>query len=137
MASIPAGIRTWRSSVTYLLVAVFGAAGAVSRYAVDGWITDAARGQFPWGTFVINVAGAFALGLLVALTTERLLPHPNWRIAVGIGFLGSFTTFSTYAYESIKLAEDGAVGLALVNSVGMVALGLLAAFAGLALGRSL
>jgi fluoride exporter len=123
--------------VTYALVAVFGAAGAVSRYALDGWITDLTHGQFPWGTFVVNIAGAFALGLVVALTTERLLPHPNWRIALGIGYLGSFTTFSTYTYESVKLAEDGAVGLALLNSVGMLALGLLAAFCGLAMGRTL
>lgn len=123
--------------MTYALVAIFGAAGAVSRYALDGWITDLTRGQFPWGTFVINVVGAFLLGLLVAVTTERLLPHPNWRIALGIGYLGSFTTFSTYTYESVKLAEDGALGLALLNSAGMLALGLLAAAAGLALGRTL
>jgi CrcB protein len=123
--------------VTYVLIAVFGAAGAVSRYALDGWVSDLTHGQFPWGTFVINLAGAFALGLVVALTTERLLPHPNWRTALGIGYLGSFTTFSTYTYESVKLAEDGAVGLALLNSVGMLALGLMAAFTGLALGRSL
>lgn len=122
--------------MTYALVAIFGAAGAVSRYWVDGRISDLTHGQFPWGTFVINVVGAFALGILVALTTERLLLSPNWRVALGIGFLGSFTTFSTYAYESVKLAEDGAVGLALVNSVGMVALGLLAAALGLALGRT-
>jgi CrcB protein len=119
------------------LVAIFGAAGAVSRYALDGWISDFTHGQFPWGTFAINLLGAFALGLVVALTTERLLPHPNWRIALGIGYLGSFTTFSTYAYESVKLAEDGAVGLALVNSVGMVAVGMLAAYTGLALGRTM
>jgi CrcB protein len=122
--------------VTYALIAVSGAAGAVSRYALDGWISDLTHGQFPWGTFVINVLGAFALGLLVALTTERLLPHPRWRVAIGIGFLGSFTTFSTYAYESVKLAEDGAAGLALLNSVGMVALGMVAAFCGLAVGRT-
>jgi CrcB protein len=119
------------------LVAIFGAAGAVSRYALDGWVSDLTHGQFPWGTFVVNLLGAFALGLLVALTTERLLPHPNWRIALGIGYLGSFTTFSTYAYESVKLAEDGAQGLALLNSAGMLALGLVAAYAGLALGRTL
>ncbi len=123
--------------MTYALVAIFGAAGAVSRYWVDGRISDLTHGQFPWGTFAINVIGAFALGILVALTTERLLLSPNWRVALGIGFLGSFTTFSTYAYESVKLGEDGAVGLALVNSVGMVALGLLAAALGLALGRTL
>jgi CrcB protein len=119
------------------LVAVFGAAGAISRYWPDGRVSDLVHGQFPWGTFVVNVAGAFALGLLVALTTERLLPHPNWRVALGIGYLGSFTTFSTYTYESVKLAEDGAVGLALLNSVGMLAVGLIAAFSGLALGRTL
>jgi CrcB protein len=56
---------------------------------------------------------------------------------VGIGFLGSFTTFSTYAYETVRLAEDGALGLAFLNAVGMVALGLVAAFAGLAVGRAL
>jgi fluoride exporter len=123
--------------VTYALVAIFGALGAVSRYALDGWITDLTRGQFPWGTFFINVVGAFLLGLLVAVTTERLLPHPNWRIALGIGYLGSFTTFSTYTYESVKLAEDGALGLALLNSGGMLAVGLLAAAGGLALGRTL
>lgn len=123
--------------MTYLLIAVFGAAGAVSRYALDGWISDLTHGQFPWGTFVVNVAGAFALGMVVALTTERLLPHPHWRVALGIGYLGSFTTFSTYTYESVKLAEDGAMGLALLNSAGMLAVGLLAAFSGLALGRTL
>jgi fluoride exporter len=74
---------------------------------------------------------------VVAITTERLLPHPNWRVALGIGYLGSFTTFSTYTYESVKLAEDGALTLALLNSAGMLALGLLAAAAGLALGRTL
>ena len=123
--------------MTYLLIAVFGAAGAVSRYALDGWISELSHGQFPWGTLAVNIVGAFTLGLLVALTTERLLPHPSWRVALGIGYLGSFTTFSTYAYESVKLAEDGALRLALLNSVGMLALGLLAAFSGLALGRTL
>jgi fluoride exporter len=121
----------------YVLIAVFGAAGAVARYAVDGWVSDRTHGQYPWGTLVINTAGAFALGLLVAVTTERLLPHPNWRIALGIGFLGSFTTFSTYAYETVKLAEDGLIGLALINAAGMVALGLSAATLGLFAGRAL
>jgi CrcB protein len=123
--------------MAYLLVAVFGAAGAVSRYALDGWVSDATRGQFPWGTFLVNVLGAFALGIVVAITTERLVVGANWRIALGIGFLGSFTTFSTYAYETIRLAEDGAVSLALANAIGMVAVGLLAASLGLAVGRAI
>lgn len=121
----------------YLLIAAFGAAGAVCRYALDGWVSGFTRGQFPWGTLVINVAGSFALGVVVELTTSRLLPHPNWRIALGIGFLGAFTTFSTYTYETIRLAEDSAYVLAAVNAVAMVALGLAAAVAGLAIGRAL
>lgn len=123
--------------VKYLLIAGFGAAGAASRYAVDSWISGASGGQFPWGTLAVNVVGAFALGILVAVTTERLLLDENWRIGIGIGFLGSFTTFSTYAYESVELAEDSAWLLAATNVVAMVAIGLLAAFAGLAVGRSL
>jgi CrcB protein len=121
----------------YLLVAVFGAAGAVSRYAVDGWVTGLTRAQFPWGTLVINIVGSFALGVLVEVTTSRLLPHPNWRVALGIGFLGAFTTFSTFAYESVKLAEDSAYALAFLNVAGTVVVGLAAAFAGLQVGRAL
>lgn len=121
----------------YLLVAAFGALGAVSRYAVDGWVSNAARGQFPWGTLVINVAGSFVLGVIVELTTSRLLPHPNWRVALGIGFLGAFTTFSTFTYETVRLAEDSAYTLALLNIAAMTALGLVAAAAGLLIGRAL
>lgn len=121
----------------YLLVAAFGALGAVTRYAVDGWVSDASRSQFPWGTLVINVAGSFLLGVIVELTTSRLLAHPNWRIALGVGFLGAFTTFSTFTYETIRLAEDSAYGLALLNVAAMTTLGLFAAAAGLLLGRAL
>jgi CrcB protein len=121
----------------YLLIAVFGALGAMSRYAVDGWVSNTARGQFPWGTLAVNLAGSFALGILVELTTSRLLPHPNWRIALGIGFLGAFTTFSTFTYESVRLVEDSAYALALFNVVAMTTLGLTAAAAGLLLGRTI
>jgi CrcB protein len=120
-----------------LLIAVFGALGAMSRYAVDGWVSNTTRGQFPWGTLAVNVAGSFALGIVVELTTSRLLPHPNWRIALGIGFLGAFTTFSTFTYESVRLVEDSAYALALFNVVAMTTLGLTAAAAGLLLGRAI
>jgi fluoride exporter len=121
----------------YLLIAVFGALGAMSRYALDGWITSTARGEFPWGTLLVNVTGSFALGIVVELTTSRLLAHPNWRIALGIGFLGAFTTFSTFTYDSVRLADDSAHALALLNVVAMTMLGLIAAAAGLLLGRAL
>lgn len=121
----------------YALIAGFGAAGAVSRYAVDSWMSNLTGGQFPWGTLTVNVFGAFALGVLVAVTTERLVLDQNWRIGLGVGFLGSFTTFSTYAYESVRLAEDSAWLMTMANVFGMVALGLLAALVGLAIGREI
>ena len=96
-----------------------------------------ARGQFPWGTLTVNVIGSFALGVLVALTTERYLSGPHWRTALGIGFLGAFTTFSTYAYETVRLADDGALALAFLNAFAMLAVGLLAAYMGLAAGRTI
>jgi fluoride exporter len=121
----------------YLLIAGFGAAGAASRYAVDSWLSNISGAQFPWGTMTVNVLGAFLLGVLIAITTERVLIDQNWRIGLGIGFLGSFTTFSTFAYESVRLAEDSAWLLTAANVAGMVTLGLFAAFAGLAVGRAI
>ena len=120
-----------------LLVAVFGAVGATSRYAIDGMVYDVWSGRFPLGTFLINVAGSFALGILVAVTTERMLLSPNWRFALGIGFLSAFTTFSTYTYDTIRLAESNQWGLALLNAFGSLAVGLLAAFVGLKVGRAI
>lgn len=121
----------------FVLIASFGAAGAVARYGVDTWVSDLTHGQFPWGTLTVNVLGAFLLGVLVATTTERLLLDSNWRIGLGVGFLGSFTTFSTYTYETVSLAEDSAWALALANVFGMLLLGMTAAVAGLLIGRAL
>lgn len=120
----------------FLLVAIFGAAGAVSRYAIDTWV-GSGPGEFPWGTATVNLLGAFALGVVVALTSERMIDNENIRIALGVGFLGAFTTFSTYAVQTIELAEDSAWGLAFLNSFGMLTAGLALALAGLAVGRSL
>jgi fluoride exporter len=119
-----------------LLVAGFGAIGAVSRYGVDTWFAHQFPGQFPIGTFVINVIGSFLLGLLIALTTERLVISPEWRVALGIGALSAFTTFSTYTYDTIRLAENSQWSLAVLYAGGTVALGLAFAVAGLAVGRA-
>ena len=119
------------------LIAFFGAAGALSRYGVDTWVGRIGDGDFPWSTLIVNVAGSFLLGVLVAVTTERLLLDENWRIALGVGFLSSFTTFSTYTYDTVRLAEDSAWALALANVFGMLVLGIAAAIAGLLAGRAL
>jgi len=114
-----------------------GAAGAVSRYLIDGVVADRAAGAFPWGTLVINLSGSAVLGLLFALAIERGFLPASIRGPLMIGFLGAYTTFSTLMLESWRLWEDGAVGLAALNAFGSVALGLVTVFVGLTIGRAL
>jgi len=118
-----------------LLIGGFGALGAIARHLVDGWLGGVGRGEFPWATFTVNIAGSFALGVLVALTSSGVLESANWRFAIGVGFLGAFTTFSTFTYQAIALAEGPAQGTALLYVAGSVLLGLAAAYCGLQLGR--
>ena len=121
----------------YVMIAIGGAAGAVTRYVVDGFVAERAPGAFPWGTLVINLSGAALLGLLFALAIERGVLPASVRGPLMIGFLGAYTTFSTLMLESWRLWEDGASGLAVANAFGSVILGLAAVFAGLTLGRAL
>ena len=121
----------------YLWIALGGAAGAVSRSLVDDVVTRAAGASFPFGTLVINLSGSFAVGILFALVMERGVLPADIRAPVMIGFLGAYTTFSTWMLESWRLAETGAMTLAAANIVGSVALGLAAVFAGIAVGRAL
>lgn len=111
--------------------------GGIGRYLIDGWVVSATRGSFPWGTFVVNATGSFLLGLIFTVLTERFLPHPEFRIAITIGFLGAYTTFSTFAFETFKLAEDGAVALATFNIVASIAVGVIAVWLGVVAGRTL
>jgi CrcB protein len=120
-----------------VLIGVGGFAGAVTRYLVDGWVVRATGGSFPWGTLVVNVSGSFLLGLLAAMTIDRATLPPEIRGPMLIGFIGAYTTFSTYMLESWRLVEAGAWPSAVANVVGSVALGLVAVFAGLALGRAI
>jgi len=116
-------------------IALGGATGAVARYLVDGAIAQATGGSFPWGTLVINVSGSFALGVLFAFSVERALLPAEIRGPLMIGFLGAYTTFSTLMLESWRLAEDGALALALANLVGSGLLGIVAVALGLTIGR--
>ncbi len=120
-----------------LWVGVAGFFGAVSRYWVDGVVSRATGGSFPWGTWVVNVSGCFIVGLLTTVLTERFLPHPAVRMAITVGFVGAYTTFSTFAYESVRLGQNGALGLAAVNVVSSIVVGFAATWAGIVLGRAL
>ena len=118
-------------------IGVAGFFGAITRYGVEGWVPSRTRGAFPWGTLVVNTTGCFLLGFVFALLTERFLPHPTVRIALTIGFLGAYTTFSTFAFETMRLAEDGALALAAGNMAASLGAGMLAVYAGTWAGRAL
>ena len=120
-----------------VLIAVGGAAGAVTRYTLDGWISQAISSSFPWGTFAVNASGSFVLGLLFALAVERGVLPSDVRGPVMIGFIGAYTTFSTLMLESWRLWEDGSMALAVANIVGSSVIGLVMVVAGLAIGRAL
>ncbi len=113
-----------------------GAIGAPTRYLVDGWVQDRVSGVFPWGTFVINVSGSLLLGIVTGLALYHGLGDLP-KIAIGTGFCGAYTTFSTFSYETVRLLEEGSIGLAAGNAFGSVAAGLAAAAIGLAITAAL
>ena len=123
--------------MTLLFLAVGGAFGAVARYLVQGWVQDLVGGRFPWGTFAVNISGSFVLGLLFALAMDRAILSPEVRVPLMIGFIGSYTTFSTLMLESWVLVEEGDVVHMFGNLAGSVLVGMIAVVAGLALGRLL
>ena len=118
-------------------IAVAGSFGALARYGLDGFVSRRARGAFPWGTFVVNISGAFIIGLIFTLATERWGLAPWLRSAITIGFLGAYTTFSTFSFETYRLVADRAYGLAAANMLGSCAAGLAAVYVGVVLARAL
>lgn len=120
-----------------LIIGVGGFIGANVRYWLGAWIDSQFGLRFPLGTFIINLIGSLLLGFMATVAVERALIDPRWRLAVAVGFIGAYTTFSTFTYESVKLLEAGSYGLAALNVLGSTVLGLLGAAIGIALGRAL
>lgn len=121
--------------MTWLLVALGGAFGALSRYLLDLAVTARVGAALPWGTLVVNLLGSAAFGLLVGLVSAD---HADSRVALlGVGFCGAFTTASALAWETLALAESRRPGRAVANLALSVTLGLALAAAGLGLGLSL
>lgn len=112
-----------------LVVGLGGALGAVARYLATDWVRALAGDAFPWGTLAVNVSGSFALGFLM-VWLQSMAPSSQIRQLVGIGFLGSFTTFSTFSYEAVEMARGGNVVGAGGYAAGSVLLGLGAVVAG-------
>lgn len=100
---------------TVLYIAVFGALGCLSRYYLSGWVYELFGRAFPLGTFAVNIAGAFCIGLIMEFSLRSALVSPQLRIGLTIGFLGGLTTFSTFSYETFRLLEDGELLIASAN----------------------
>jgi CrcB protein len=121
---------------TTLAIAAFGAAGAVSRHLLDSFVNRHWGDEFPWGTFVVNVSGSFVLGALVGLFAHRL-DVPLWlQAGATLGFLGAYTTFSTYTLQVYRSASTGHLAIALANAFGSLAAGVLAVYAGILFARA-
>lgn len=123
--------------VRAVLVLIGGGLGALARYAVDGWVLGRLGTEFPFGTLAVNLSGSFLLGVLSAVTVERLLVSGEWRVLLGIGFLGAYTTFSTWQYESFRLLETGQWSAGLVNLFGSAVAGFAALVLGVLAARAL
>lgn len=122
--------------MTVLMVAAGGALGAVSRYLATGWVQGLTGGVFPWGTFLVNVAGSLALGFTL-VWLQATVSSTELRQFIAFGFLASFTTFSTFSYEAVALLRDREWWQAGGYVVGSVALSLLAVVIGMAVASAL
>jgi CrcB protein len=120
------------SNVAWLAFLAAAAIGAPARYLIDGLVQDHTDGAFPWGTFVVNVSGCLVLGVLTGLGLYHGLDATTHTV-LGTGGMGAYTTFSTFTFETVRLAEEGAINEALRNIAASFLVGLAAASAGLAL----
>lgn len=123
--------------VHVLLIGIGGFVGAIARHLVDMRVTAWTGGAVAWGTFAVNVSGSFLVGLLFALVSERTALPAELRGPLMIGFIGSYTTFSTLTLESWRMFDDGLWLHAGANLIGSIALGILAVVGGIALGRAM
>lgn len=128
---------TQTTALNVAAVAAGGAAGSVLRYAISQWTLTRFDPAVPWHTLAVNVSGAFLLGLLMAFVGSRGASAEPWRLLLGVGLLGGYTTFSTFAFESLDLLSRHATTTAFAYALGSVVAGILAAWLGVALGRAL
>ena len=122
---------------TFLLISIGAILGANLRYLVGGWAASRFGASFPYGNLIINLTGSFILGLFMTFAVDRLLLDPRWRVLIAIGFLGSYTTFSSYTFESMSLILDNQWLSGLLNLFGSAFLGGLAVLLGILLARAI
>lgn len=123
--------------MNYAWIAMGAVVGASARYFLSSFVARNFPASFPYGTLLINLSGSFVLGFFLIYSTERVLLDPRWRLLVAVGFCGSYTTFSSYAFESFALMEQGQWLLMGMNILSNNALCLAGVLAGAALARGL
>jgi CrcB protein len=123
--------------MSYLWIALGAVLGASARYFLSSYVARLFSAAFPYGTLLINVTGSLLLGFFLILTSERMLVHPRWRMLVAVGFCGSYTTFSSYAFETFAYIEQGQWLLMVLNVLASNALCLASVLVGAAIARSL
>ena len=121
----------------FLVISAGAILGANARYWIGDWAAQKFGANFPYGTFIINFTGSLLIGFFLTLATEKLMIDTKWRLLISVGFLGAYTTFSTYAYESFILLMKGQWGAGLINLFGSTLLGVLAVGIGVYLGKAI
>jgi len=121
----------------YLMVGLGGCLGSILRFWVGNYVGSRMGTRFPYGTLAINVTGSFLLGLVFALLTARTTWSPNWRYLIPIGFIGGYTTFSSFEFETLRIIQDGQVGLGILYVGLSVFVGFVAVWGGVVAGRSI
>ncbi|WP_420263674.1 fluoride efflux transporter CrcB [Candidatus Magnetominusculus dajiuhuensis] len=121
----------------YLLIGIGGAVGAIARYALALWITGKWGRVFPLGTFVINISGSFLIGFVMSILAARNIIDPQWRLLIVVGFLGGYTTFSAFEFETGTLLKQGESLAAMLYVALSVIVGFIALRIGDALGKSI
>ncbi len=117
----------------YLLIAVGGAFGSIARYWVGSTIAGRMGARFPYGTFVINITACIVIGFSLTYLGKRTGMDPAWRFLIAVGFIGAYSTFSTFEWETLSTLRSGAFALAALYAVGSLILGLIATWCGVAL----
>ncbi|HET8666593.1 MAG TPA: fluoride efflux transporter CrcB [Terriglobales bacterium] len=121
----------------YAMITIGGGIGAIARFVVGSYIGQRMGARFPYGTFVINLSGSFFVGLIMTVLTEKTQLNPNWRYFIPIGFIGAYTTFSTFEYETLRAFQDGQMATGTLNVVLSVTAGFVMVWLGVLAGRAL
>lgn len=116
--------------IKYLMVGIGGFAGSVLRFWIASYMGSRLGARFPYGTFVVNMTGSFLIGMVLTILAEKTTWNPNWRYLIPIGFIGGYTTFSAFEYETFRLFQDGQVFTGALNVILSVVVG----FAGVWIG---